>query len=52
VETDAPYIAPNGIRVNSPVYLGEVIEVVDKTKITFPLGMNFLVINTYIHFYR
>jgi TatD DNase family protein len=28
VETDAPYIAPNGIRVNSPVYLGEVIEVV------------------------
>jgi TatD DNase family protein len=28
VETDAPYIAPIGIRVNSPVYLGEVIEVV------------------------
>jgi Tat protein secretion system quality control protein TatD with DNase activity len=28
VETDAPYIAPNGIRVNSPVYLGKVIEVV------------------------
>ena len=27
-ETDAPYIAPNGIRVNSPAYLGEVIEVV------------------------
>ena len=28
VETDAPYIAPNGIRINSPVYLGEVLEVV------------------------
>jgi TatD DNase family protein len=28
VETDAPYVAPNGTRVNSPVYLGEVIEVV------------------------
>jgi Tat protein secretion system quality control protein TatD with DNase activity len=27
VETNAPYIAPNGIRVNSPVYLAEVIEV-------------------------
>ena len=28
VETDAPYIAPSGIRINSPVYLGEVLEVV------------------------
>jgi TatD DNase family protein len=28
VETDAPYIAPNGNPVNSPVYLGEVMEVV------------------------
>jgi Tat protein secretion system quality control protein TatD with DNase activity len=28
METDTPYIAPNGIRVNSPVYLSKVIEVV------------------------
>jgi TatD DNase family protein len=32
VKTNAPYIAPNGIRVNSPVYLGEVIEVVARQR--------------------
>lgn len=26
VETDAPYMPPSGIRINSPIYIGESIE--------------------------
>jgi len=32
VETDSPYMPPYGIRINSPIYIGETIETLAKLR--------------------
>jgi Tat protein secretion system quality control protein TatD with DNase activity len=32
VETDAPYMPPSDIRINSPIYIGETIETLSKLR--------------------
>lgn len=39
VETDSPYMPPYGIRINSPIYIGETIETLAKLRTTQEMGI-------------